>query len=311
MRTTCICFITNADYLLPTLVAASGARRFASDRAHVLALLIDDDRARAALFRRAFAERRIELVELPTRVLDGRHIMHARLDLDRLLPDRYEDFLYIDSDAQVAASLDPLVDVELDDRMILAAPDPMSMIFDLANGRADDLRKYFASIGFAPEQLAGYFNSGVIRARQDAWKRIGAAALERAKSMRGLRFPDQDVLNLVAGTAHRPISLRWNFPAFFMHAGLQRTIAPSIVHFMSNPRPWHGPFLPWGRAGHRPYLDIVDEFPELRSQLPSLPAPKYARLVLQQVWKRLVETPTWRGRHVSDRLLAMESCAYV
>lgn len=276
MNKSCICFIADENYLLPTLVAASQAARHSGPETDVLTLLISDDSERAASFRPAFKQRMVELIEHPRSVLEGRHIMHARLDLDRLLPVNYEDFLYLDSDVQVMSSLAPLLSADLEPGSILAAPDPMSMIIDLDIRLAEDLRRYFASIGFTPDRLRSYFNSGVIRARRDAWKEIGSAAMKLTERHQyALRFPDQDVLNLVAGDAYRPISVRWNFPAFFLQAHLERQIAPSVIHFMSNPRPWHGPFLPWGRAGHRPYRDAVTAFPELSAQMPTLPSRRY------------------------------------
>lgn len=312
MNKSCICFIADENYLLPTLVAASQAAAHSGPDADILTLLISDDRERAASFRPAFAKGKVELIQHPRSVLEGRHIMHARLNLDRLLPDKYEEFLYLDSDVQVMSSLEPLLLADLEHGSILAAPDPMSMIIDLDIRIAEDLRRYFASIGFSPERLRSYFNSGVIRARRDAWKEISSAAMELTKRHGcGLRFPDQDVLNLVAGDAYRPISVRWNFPAFFLQARLERQIAPSIIHFMSNPRPWHGPFLPWGHAGHRPYREAAAMFPELSVQMPTLSSRRYLRLLLQQIWKRVAEAPTWRGAHVRERLLAQESCAYV
>ena len=68
-----------------------------------------------------------------------------------------------------------------------------------------------------------------------------------------------------------------------------------IVHYMSNPRPWHGSYLPWRREGYRPYADLVRRHPELKPYWNRPALPRTLRNHAQQVYKACSEGRHWRS----------------
>jgi lipopolysaccharide biosynthesis glycosyltransferase len=83
-------------------------------------------------------------------------------------------------------------------------------------------------------------------------------------------------------------------------------IAPRILHFMSNPKPWHGHFAPWDQAACAPYADIIRRHPELRPYRHAMPAGTRLRYQLQQRYKQLLETATWGFTEKRARILGYE-----
>ena len=108
-----------------------------------------------------------------------------------------------------------------------------------------------------------------------------------------LRFLDQDALNLVAADRQMPMSLAWNFPIFMRNSGVESTMEPIIYHFMSNPKPWHGAFRPWTSDFHRPYVEIIQKYPEIAPYLQTLPNVRRLKYLLQQHYKNQTERLTW------------------
>ncbi len=89
-----------------------------------------------------------------------------------------------------------------------------------------------------------YFNSGVIlmnaplwRAER-LWERAGDFIAEHG---RGLRFMDQDALNVLAAGRILELSPRWNFCTHYMGLGLEGMIRPQILHYLNVLKPWRDP----------------------------------------------------------------------
>ena len=104
-----------------------------------------------------------------------------------------------------------------------------------------------------------------------------------------------------------PLSLAWNFPIFLRNAGLDRAIAPAILHFMSRPKPWHGAFPPWSDTEVAPYRAVLARFPNLAPLLPALPPARRAKYAVQQRVKRVLEAASWGRGKLHAAVLAAEA----
>ena len=219
--------------------------------------------------------------------------------------------MHVDGDTQIIASLDPVIDVPLRSGRILAAPDPMAVMID-APGRAwTARRRYFDSIGIRGERPGRYVNSGVFRVKRSDLAAIGSECLRICMSQKSkLVFGEQDALNIAFNQDIDLISFKWNFPVFFLNFDYG-PIQPRIYHFMSNPRPWQGNFLPWGPAAHKAYAALVDDHPELGPLLQPLRRPAAARYWAQQLYKRMIEPLTWNTALAKARVNAFELQAAV
>ncbi len=165
-----ICFATDAGDLVPTLVAAGQARRWSDAAlAEVLVLGIGLDERVAGLAAPAFADAGVRLLRVGADAAGGDAMM-ARLLLDRLVPPGFDEFLYLDADIQVVASLDPLLSRPVAPEHVRAALDPMA--FRVRCGEAAVAARMRAA-GIAPEGCARYFNSGMLHIARDGWAAIG------------------------------------------------------------------------------------------------------------------------------------------
>ena len=313
MPNACCCYVIDAGYLFPTLMSAIQARSaIAVSAADVTILCIGQGRREIDLFEPICREHGIELVSVPPSAIDHMPIMFGRFYLARLLDAHYEAVVYMDGDTQVSGSLQPLFDVQLEPNRFLAVRDPMSIMIDGQSRLWRERRAYFRRIGIGEVGLSRYCNSGVIRFNRCDWEAMSRAALRTsARHDHGLRFPDQDALNLTFGSDYLTMSYRWNFPSFFLSCGLQELITPKIYHFMSNPRPWNGPFRPWGRACYDPYLALAKDYPQLQPFLKPIGRFKAMKYSLQQRLKLNFESPAWRAPRIRERIMRFEAEAYV
>ena len=313
MPDACCCYVIDAEYLFPTLLSALQARAAISVAvADITIFCIGSGGRKFDLFEPVCRERGIELVSVPPSAIDHMPIMFGRFYLSRLLAAHYRAIVYIDGDTQVSGSLQPLVEAQLAPNRFLAVRDPMSIMIDTQSKTWRDRRDYFRRIGMGELGLSRYCNSGVLRFNRGDWDAMSRAALHTsALHDHGLRFPDQDALNLTFGSDYLTMSYRWNFPSFFLSCGLQDLIAPKIYHFMSNPRPWNGPFRPWGRAGYYPYLALAKDYPQLQAFLKPIGRCKVVKYSMQQRLKSYLESPAWRTPQIRERIMRFEAEAYV
>ncbi len=300
-----ICFATDAGYLVPTLVAAGQARRWSdSDRAEVLVFGIGLEERVAALAAPAFADAGVRLLRVSADAAGGNAMM-ARLLLDRLVPAGFDEFLYLDADIQVVAPLDPLLSRPVPVGHVRAALDPMALRVRCGESA---VAARMRAAGIAPERCAQYFNSGVLHIARDGWDAIGQAALAQHRAAPPDQpFPDQDALNIAVGARVLPLSLAWNFPIFLRNAGLDRAIRPGILHFMAQPKPWHGAFPPWSDAEVAPYRAVLARFPQLAPLLPAMPPLRQTKYAVQQRVKRVLEAASWGRGKLRAAVLAAET----
>jgi lipopolysaccharide biosynthesis glycosyltransferase len=308
MPSCCVCYTADPGYLLPSLVSAIQARRHTNPTSTDVAIFsFGESSAVAQAFSHACQQEGIKFISVDAGAIDGANAMLARLFLARFVPEQYTQFLYIDGDTQISASLDPLIESPVQPGHFLAATDPMT--FTLSGGTRHDrnISEYFSSIGISPGDEKNYFNTGVLRINRDGWDALGQDAWKLfRRHERRSRYPDQDALNIVGGANRIPMSLAWNFPIFMCNSRVEAIIKPRIYHFMGSPKPWHGSFLPWGPEVYRPYVEIIKKYPELRAYLTIMPLHKKLRYVLQQHYKKGLETITWGFSYRRNRILNYE-----
>ena len=311
MAKACCCYIIDSGYILPTLLSALQARAsIAPEIADVVIHCVDAGGRSTAPVAALCEKQGIGFRSIDASLIDHQPIMYGRFFLHRMLDEPYSSVLYLDGDTQVAGSLEPLLAAPLDKGRFLAARDPMSIL--LKGSSQEEQRAYLDSIGLSASRVSRYFNSGVMRFGVDDLEPISKAVIALCKAHgQTFRFPDQDPLNVIFGRDYLTMSYKWNFPAFFLGTGFQTFIQPRIYHFMSNPRPWDGPFLPWGRAWSDPYVQLVARFPELEPFMKRIGRLRYAKYMLQQRYKRLFELPSWTTEDVRNSVLRIERESYV
>lgn len=308
----CIVFTTDSQYLFPTLVSATQARRHASPaKADVIIFCVDMPAATRAVFAPICQREGIGLRSVPGAVIEGQTAMLARLFLNRFVPAGYTQYLYLDGDVQIAGSLDPLIDAEVPPGHFMAANDPITFLLADRGRFSRELALHMRSIGLTGDQALGYFNSGVLRIAREGWDEVGREAWHFFQhSGTSRRFPDQDALNVVGVERRLPLPLAWNYPVFLGNARVAGQIQPRITHFMSSPKPWHGAFAPWTREACQPYLDALATYPALRPFHRPMPRHKRWIYTLQQQVKRCQETLTWGFSRRRGRVLRYEArCA--
>jgi hypothetical protein len=305
----CIAYTTDMTYLFPTLVSAMQARRFSSTgKADVMIFCVGLDRRTEAIFAPICDREDIHLVGIESGLIEGQTAMLARLFLDRMVPAQYTQYLYLDGDVQIRASLDPLLDVDVPAGRFLAANDPMTFLLEDKGAQSRDLLRHLESIGLSRVQSLAYFNSGVLRINREGWDEIGMRAWNYSRQHGGpSRFPDQDALNIVAFENRLPMSLAWNFPIFMRNARVERAIQPRITHFMSSPKPWHASFPPWTSEAYKPYVDALATYPALAEFSLDMPLLRKAVYHLQQRGKRVMETVLWGYSERRGRILNYEA----
>lgn len=306
--TCCIIYTTDQRYLFPTLVSAVQARKCASrEIADVMILCFGLDRSAEAVFRPICRAERIILASYQSSSIDHHTAMMARLFLQTLVPANYTDWLYLDGDVHIRASLDPLLKADVPDGHFLAANDPITFLLADNTPQSRDLRDHVNSLGLSDEHARNYFNSGVLRIKRKGWDTVCRRALDHIQHASHLsRFPDQDALNVAAAQQRLPMSLAWNYPVFFRNSRVEAAIRPRIVHFMSSPKPWHGAFPPWTAAACEPYLDMLRHYPALERFTAGMAMHSRAAYHLQQRGKQITETVIWGWTRRRGRILDYE-----
>lgn len=161
-----------------------------------------------------------------------------------LLPDllgQLDRVLYVDADALITSSLQPLWETDLHGSLVGAVTNPLF---------ANMVPRLQSDLGLPDGR--SYFNSGVLLMDLDAWRAQGTteAVLDFASRHPGLIWPDQDALNGVLHASRHRLHPRWNampglweLPRRYMPYSDQEMAEaasdPAIVHFVGPHKPWH------------------------------------------------------------------------
>jgi lipopolysaccharide biosynthesis glycosyltransferase len=301
----CICYIANQGYLFQSLVSGVQARAFSPESWDVIIYDLTGNPGEESHRIKHVCEAKGILYrwEDPS-FLGPLHIMNARLFLDQLLPSDYQEILYLDGDTQVVGDLGPLLSFQPQVNGLCAVRDPMiylSGIGKLRENFEEEIRPFGDS----------YVNSGVFRVNRASWAAISQEALDHIADAGALHFEDQTIINRVVQGRCNYASLRWNFPGFVLGYGVDAIVPPSIVHFMSNPRPWQGSYAPWGPSWHKPYVAIADEFPEISDYCAALDLRKRAAYKVKQMAKSYVERQLWNEPKILNHIRRLEQNSVV
>lgn len=313
MAKSCWCYVVNEMYLLPALVSATQLRahlREQDDDTLIVCIGQETDVTRAAA--RVAQTYGVTLIIASLDLLKGLPMYCARLFLTDVLNGRdYDSITYVDADTQFVGTIADFAAAQPKAGSILVVPDIMSIAVDHPSKSLNNCKKYFDEIGIAERNQRIYFNTGVMKFRAADWEAIAQECLRvmGRRTIGDFRYPDQDALNIVLDGNQTLASFRWNYPAFFIGRGLDDIVEPSIVHFMSRPRPWDGPFPPWGRSAFRPYLSFTKAHPELGHLFKPARSGRLVRYMLQQAFK--ISTEPWGTEFFRTRIAEFEAEAFV
>jgi len=308
----CICFATDAGYLFPALLSAIQARTHSSRSVADVVIYYFAAEPRAEEdFGNICMRENIGFIRVGLDVIEQSQTPYARLFLDRFVPAHYTQLLYVDSDTQIVGSLDPLIRADVPVGHFLAAADCVAFLTDEVARRSRWMRGYLDRIGC--QNSDNYFNSGVLRINRNGWTAVASQAHAFCRSLPSEfnRFWDQDGLNAVAGSARLPMSLKWNFPIFMRNCRVEEQVKPIVYHFSSSPKPWNGNFPPWNQRATLPYVELIQQYPELAQYMPSFSRIRKMKYFLQQRMKRCHETLAWGLSSRRKRILEYESLAAV
>ena len=180
-----------------------------------------------------------------------------RLFLDSLLPERYARFISMDADMLIARpGLARLTEIDLGDRALAAAYDMIYLMDHKGGPLAREFQGYRRALGLDP--ATPYFNAGLMVFDRARWRASGVAQEAAARLRREPeRFPfmEQDALNSLIRGRFAPLSPRYNFMGDFFLTGLEAEIAPIVLHFVNQPKPWS--YATWRGEGRfaRAYAD--------------------------------------------------------
>ena len=163
-----------------------------------------------------------------------------RLFLDRLLPETYARYVAIDSDMLIVRpGLGRLAEIDLRGAAFAAAYDMIFLMDHKGGPLAREFQGYRRALGL--ELTTPYFNAGLMTVERAAWRKAGfadeAAARLRSHPER-YPFMEQDALNSLVRGDFAPLSPRCNFMGDFFLTGLEAEIAPIVLHFVNQPKPW-------------------------------------------------------------------------
>ena len=312
MTTECWCYTTDEGYLLPTLVSASQLRKqFMGTGIDVIIVYVGPYTEIVKAAEAAAKNEGIIMIIVPRSFINDGPMIVARLYLGKVLEKAYKYITYLDGDTQVVGRVDPLVQAVPRSGSILAAPDIMAIMVGDQRRQWRDRPAYFRRIGISSENHRRYFNSGVLKTSRSDWEAISRECLDLLKKpvSNEFSFKDQDALNIILGGNQELISLRWNWPGFLLSTGAEKIVPPQIVHYMSRPRPWDGPFPPWGKSGNSCYQRFVETYPALRALYRPFTGGRYLRYQAQQLFKGLTEG--YGSADVRNRIEVLEQRARI
>lgn len=176
-----------------------------------------------------------------------------------ILMQKYKKVLYCDADICFNQPLDELFNIDFEGKELLAVWDSITPIMNLDKGRARHILEELALPN--PQE---YFNSGVLMFNIPAIKLDNyLESFKTALTTKELRFPDQDILNIMFNGKLKTLPMKYNYqyhlPIFrknylneiwgdFIKDFLAARENPVIIHYTSSRKPWHAPQEEWANV---------------------------------------------------------------
>jgi lipopolysaccharide biosynthesis glycosyltransferase len=275
-----VCYVTDDQFFLPTLISAVGVRKFVDRHKAPIIIFLIDGKSRAEDINKSIAQLSITVLSMDSRCysagIDQARLVRqhfpiaslGRLFIAEALPRSCNRIVYLDGDTWVRRNPTALIDAIVTDGKFAAVDDIISFR-SRANPRyTAEMRTYLDGLGIRPS--AGYFNAGVIAAARAALRGLSADAYKFfIGNPTSCHFYDQSALNAVAGDRRLHLSLKWNFQTSFRRAGMERFVDANIYHFTKGAKPWGGPASPWEEL-YPLYRDIAPSFEQLGFSMPKI-----------------------------------------
>jgi len=261
MSTECaVCYVTDINYLLPSLVSASGVRKFVpADKADIYIFLIDEE-ARVNELNRFLKPYAMHVLPMSSSVYSDfdkskfhkSYVTYAALGrffIDTMLPDTCKRIIYI-GDTWIRRDPSALIELDVTPGKFAAVNDMASFRYSNITPRGRIVKPYFDSLDL--KAGAQYFNSGVFAIARKSWRPIADEAYKfYVANTASCKYHDQSALNAIMGDRRVVLSLKWNFQTPFRFLGIERQLDPHIYHFHSFPKAWMGACKPWDGFGER------------------------------------------------------------
>ncbi len=174
--------------------------------------------------------------------------MYYRLLIPECLP-QYDKVLYLDCDLVVMSSLSELIKVDMGECLIGGVVDyPDAELADYAEKQGLDCRSYI--------------NSGVLLINCKAFAEAGIReqAFAKVQACPDLRYPDQDLINVLCKGRICQLPGVWNVQAFKKYANLFPEYKEQyaldlehakILHYSTHLKPWRWLKVPMGEVWWR------------------------------------------------------------
>ncbi len=290
MSTQCaICYVSDINFLLPSLVSAAGVRRFVpNDKADIFIFTVGVDAEKIKQANELLASQAIHVLTIEDEVfneidkdrLTRTHTpmaMFGRLFMQNLLPESCKRIVYLDGDTWIMDDPTALIEAIVPEGYFAAAEDTIYYRQKFAFGSTTKgIRHYFGQLGLKESQ--GYFNSGIFAVSRKTWEVISKEAYEYYINNAEIceHSPDQSALNAIIGNRRLRLSNKWNFQTQLKIWGADRYIKPIICHFNRAPKPWMGVTEPW-KEMYEEYQKAIAQFAPLNLPLKTLDAEVIAK----------------------------------
>jgi lipopolysaccharide biosynthesis glycosyltransferase len=268
-----VAFVTDAGYLLPSLVCACQlAEADAARSADIAIFTVAVPDEVLSRLQSSLSAYRFQFIPIDPNAYMPPSSAHfreghvpktalGRLVLSQYIPPQYQHIIYIDGDTQVCGDIAPLLNYEVPEGKVAAVSE--SFFLERASAQRS---KYLADLGLAKPM--DYFNSGVLAFRRATWEQVGPQALDfffRNPTL--CQFHDQSALNAVCLGRRIALAPAYNFHTGFAELGVGGSYPPLIVHFTGREKPWNYLAWPWGDRFAKPYREFLERNSSLTFEL--------------------------------------------
>jgi lipopolysaccharide biosynthesis glycosyltransferase len=287
-----LCYATDLNFLLPSLVSAAQIRRYvSSDQCGIFIFVLDNSDIVDRI--KPLSERLNISVKLMSsdlyKELDAKNFVQtglpmsavARFFLADLLPGYIKRIVYLDGDTWISSDPSSLLQAEPPEGRLAAVEDSLSFQRRTFSHLYKSYSSYLNGLGL--QEKNSYFNSGLIVVTRKTWVTLSLEAFQFLKNnTSACKFHDQSALNAVVRDRRLPLSTKWNFQTPLKRLKLDKVVKPKILHFTRYPKPWMAPVSPW-KEMFSLYQSEMQPFATL-----NLPLKQLAQFEEKDSWKAKV-----------------------